>query len=305
MAPDASAAKRASLAMNHADTVEITSELLDEDDSYWDASPGKSCGSEYQSASNSVRGRKLCQLFFGTLELPDAHRELRLLRAQSDRLVVEPREPNGDLERNAVLDLVECCFPGGVELQVRAADEWILRSGFEISHKIRTNPQTLACERSCDPFDAHRDARVFEVSCDGSACADEDGDVSVGPSSFGETKAEPAVCVLDKHPAGGLQPGVPGSECIHEGLTSRFALFRGLAPSERGMQFNWTTNGGFSPFTVDLYQASGRSVTMPERLLFVKPINRLLVAEGGSAGLFLLGLRRDDGAPGLSFWKAQ
>jgi hypothetical protein len=71
------------------------------------------------------------------------------------------------------------------------------------------------------------------------------------------------------------------------------------------MQFNWSAIGGYSPFTIDLYAAFSKAVTMPQRLSFVKPINRLLVAEGGSTGVSLLGFRNDYGAPGVSIGKAQ
>jgi hypothetical protein len=309
--PSATGDRLQSLALRHADTVEITSELLGSDDDYWDSSQGKTCGEEYQDADNSLRGYKLCQLFFGTPELPDAHRELRLMRALNDRLIVEPRSVRSNFEREAVLDLVDCCFPGGVEFQVRATEQWVLLAGGQFEHKIQADPETLLCERSCDPLDAYRESRVFEIACDGEACADaEGGQPVIGPSNFvaegGENSdSVPAVCALQQHPIGGVQPGSANGACIHQGLTARFAVYRGLAPSERGMQFSWTTSGGFSPFTVDLYSASQRAVTMPQRLVFVKPINRVLVAEGGSAGVFLLGLRKDDGSPGLSFARAQ
>lgn len=307
--PELTADELDELALHHADTVEVTRELPDSDDDYWDSATGKSCGEDYQTSNNSVRGRKLCQLFFGTTELPDAHRELRLMRALDDRLVVEPRGARSQFERDAVLDLLQCCFPGGIEFQVRAADEWVLHTGSQFDHKVRANPETLICERSCDPLDKYRDGRIFEITCDGEACAESDsGQVSVGPSDFtldADSPSLPPVCGLTRHPVGGVQPGASGSACIHAGLTSRFAIYRGLAASERGMQFNWSTVGGFSPFSVDLYEELRKSLSAPQGLLFVKPINRLLVAEGGSTGITLIGLRAYDGSPGLSFGNAQ
>lgn len=309
--PALSSDELAVLGKHYADTVQITTELLDEDDSYWDKSPGKTCGAAYQSAKNAVVGHKLCELFFGTQELPDAHREMQILRAFSDRLVVDPKAPKDATEREAALDLVACCFPGGVDVQVRATDNWIVGTNGSISHKIKTNPDTLACEQSCDPVDTYRESRVFEISCAGDDCKAPGGELAIGPSAFSAADADSAsnlpsrVCVLDKHPVGGVQPGAGAGACIYPGLTARFALYRGLAPSERDMQFSWSTVGGFSPFSVDLYQASNRRVSMPEKVIFVPAINRLIVAEGGASGLFFLGLKNDDGAPGLSFGVAQ
>jgi hypothetical protein len=67
------------------------------------------------------------------------------------------------------------------------------------------------------------------------------------------------------------------------------------------MQFTWSTSGGFTPLAVDLFAvADFRTTTSPQKIVFVPQINRLIVADGGSTGLFMVGLRRRDGGPGLS-----
>jgi hypothetical protein len=295
----------------HGDYVEITSELLDDEDPYWTRAPGRSCGSEYQSGGASLRGRSVCELFFGTAELPDRHRELAVVSAFSDRLLVEPRHFDSRAERDAVLDLVECCFPSGVEFRVRAGQQWVVRQAGVLRHAIETNLETLACEQSCSPLRRRLTGRVFELSCDGPDCdTGSDAQPAIGPSSFvgrpdvDESIAEESrssACVLDAHPVGGVQPNGPGSECIFDGLSARFAIYRGQLPSERGMRFSWTTVGGFAPLSVDLFAAADyRTTTMPEKIVYVPAINRLAIADGGSTGLFFVSLRGDNGAPGLS-----
>ncbi len=296
-------------AVQHADYVEVTAELLDSDDRYWDSKPGSQCGAAYQSQAQRLGGHNACQLFFGTAELPDRHRELRIVRAYDDRLVVEPRVLGTTGERDATLDMVQCCFPGGVEFQVRASDQWVMHTNGRMPHPIEINPQTLACQRSCDPLISGRNGRIFEISCDGDACSQNaESEPSIGPSDFASTdgvEGEPSrralACVLQSHPEGGVQPGAEGAECIFEGLTARFAVYRGTNPSVRGMQFGWTAVGGFRAMAIDLYGVNRSHPTaMPEKLVYVPQVNRLVIADGDATGLFFVGLRRNDGGPGFS-----
>jgi hypothetical protein len=301
-----------SFAGRHVDYVEITQHLLDSDDRHWAQSPGKGCGAQYQASNEKQPGRQVCERFFGSAELPDRHRELRLVRAFNDRLVVEPRAYDSRAERDAVLELVECCFPAGVEFRVRASQQWVRRADDQLSHPMQTNPETLACERGCSPLQANRDGRIFEIACDGDACANTpERAPAIGPSRFPDQgdqgdadyaeQSRAIACIIDEHPVGGVQPGGPGSQCVYESLTARFAIYRGLSPSERGMQFRWTTIGGFRPLSVDLFGVNQfQTTTMPEKLLYVPQINRLAVADGGTSGLFFVGLRATEGGPGIS-----
>jgi hypothetical protein len=206
--------------------------------------------------------------------------------------------------------MVQCCFPGGAEFRVRASEQWVLSSNGRMLHPIETNPETFACQRSCDPLLSKRNGRIFELSCDGAGCANNAEETTViGPSDFAGSTAEstagaenPALaCVLQAHPDGGIQPGTEAARCIFDGLTARFVIYRGLNPSERGMQFSWTTVGGFRPMAVDLYGVNRINPTaMPEKLVYVPQVNRLVIADGDATGLFVVGLRRDDGGPGFS-----
>ncbi len=307
--PDAGSDLLDEFGVVYGDYVDIQQELLPKDDDYWDGD-GASCGRDYQEEGGRLDGRSICELFFGTTDLPDRHRELRVVRAFGDRLVVEPRRFSSRGEREATLDLVSCCFPGGVDFDVRASRHWVRRDGGLFAHPIRANVETLACERDCGPLARFRDGRIFEISCDGEACADNaEGEAVIGPSNFAVANEADEVenelsralaCIIDAHPDGGVQPGDRGSECIFDSLTARFVIYRGLAPSERGMQFTWNTFGGFLPLSVDLFStAQFRSSTMPERLHYVPQINRVVIADGGTTGVSFIGLRGTNGRPGL------
>lgn len=311
--PEASDSLLDEFGRQYGDYVEIVQQLLDEDHRYWAEQPGRSCGAKYLDQDQRLSGFQVCELFFGTEALPDPHRELRIVRAFDDRLVVEPRLFETRSERNAVVEMVSCCFPGGVDIVVRGSQQWIRRQNGEFEHSIVANAETLACEADCSPLARHREGRAFEIACDGAGCADNaTGERVIGPSNFfaddDEAALEPSdelsralACVIGQHPGGGVQPTGPGSECIYDSLTARFVIYRGLAPSQRDMQFSWTTSGGFTPLAVDLFgTARFLTTTMPQAVEYVPEMNRLVIADGGSTGLSYVGLRRRDGGPGLS-----
>lgn len=275
----------------HTDYVEVVQELLPRDDPYW-AGEGASCGADLADSS----GRALCERFFGSAELPDPRREFRVLRAFNDQLVVEPRRASGERERQAGLELLQCCFPEAPALVPRAGRQWVYRDGSGFRHDVRANPETLACERieACDYF-RYRHGRVFEVACDGDACD------SVGPSRLFDEDGEAVgyeaqVCVVDGVPleAEALQP-----PCMIDALTGRFAIYRGDEPSQKGMGFNWQTSGGFEPLTVSLVVNARTQTSSPRSIEFLPQLNHLIVADGGSVGVVSVGLRTAEGGPGM------
>jgi hypothetical protein len=301
-----SAAELDQFARQYADYVDISSDLLPEEDPYWNTSAGRTCGASVSEAADGVTGRFLCELVFGNPTLPNTTREFRIQRAFNDQLIMEPRRFDSESERQNILELAECCFPQNIEFRVRASQHWVVRSGGAIANDVSSDPDTRACIRDCNPLVQGKNARVFELSCEGSddCRVDENTSRAIGPRQFelDERSLGPAMgCILDAHPVGGVQPGAPGSECIYESPTSRFAIYRGLLPSERDMTFSYRVLGGFAPLSVDLLGLNrGRTSTSPEKLTYVPNVNRLLIADGGSTGLVFLGLRRTDGGPGFT-----
>lgn len=295
----------AQFARQYADYIDIAAELLPDDDRYWRTSAGRTCGESVSEASDGVTGRLLCEIVFGSARLPNTTRELRVARAFNDRLLLEPRRFQSESERENILDLVECCFPQSVEYRVRASQHWIVHTGGATDTDVGVDRNTLACIRDCNPLVAGRNSRVFELVCDGDDdCAvDENTTRVIGPAQFPEDErslGEALVCVLPAHPTGGVAPGGPGSECIYSAQTGRFAIYRGLAPSERDMQFSWRIIGGFAPLSIDLLGVNrGATSTSPEKLKYVPGINRMLIADGGSTGFMFVGLKGEDGGPGF------
>jgi hypothetical protein len=83
-----------------------------------------------------------------------------------------------------------------------------------------------------------------------------------------------------------VQLGGPASECIFDGLTSRFAVYRGRAPSVRDSVFTWQTSGGFSPLHINLANVS--AAVSPQTIQYVPQIERMAVVDGASLGLSLI-----------------
>lgn len=112
-----------------ADFANITSALAEEDDAYWD---GAAC--TYDD----------CASTFGTPLEPSPARELRVLEAYQERLVVEPAVDQA---------LLGCCFPTLVDYSVRAGGQWIaLGSSSGFLHHVIADPESGVCRPSCDPL---------------------------------------------------------------------------------------------------------------------------------------------------------
>ncbi|WP_437971002.1 hypothetical protein WMF04_17705 [Sorangium sp. So ce260] len=177
-----------------ADFVQITSELPGEDAEYWDkADPAvcsfDSCNAKYGSVITSRPG-------------------LRVAEAYEDHLALESRDPAVD-----EVAFAACCFPGEVQLGVRAAGQWVVRSnaaGF--LHHVIADPVTGKCRNSCDARLGRLNGRVVHTPVDGRVT---DGDLGAFVNPM-----------------------------------FRFAITGGVP--EQDMQFRFTTQGAFNPLLVEL-----------------------------------------------------
>jgi hypothetical protein len=262
-------------ASRYADYLQITAELLPSDDSYWDSNVGQSCGGEGYSA---------CEAEFGTADLEelDPARELRIHEAFQDRLVVEPRNYRDENDKRRVLEMMDCCFPGGARYVVRASDQWIVRGsgrGFRhrvVARPVQTDDGTTAwpCSLDCSPSKTYFDGRVFEVT------GDRD------PDDMTNDAADDICPFADQAP---LRPGSEGGACIFDGLTSRFAVYAGGTPSERDMVFSYEILGGFSTLNISLTRRD-TTVILPRSLTSISNFGALGVVDSQDRGLMILSL---------------
>lgn len=270
-------------AERHGDYVQITSELRPAGDAYW-REAGATCG--------GGGGYELCSSVFGVGELEElpVARDLRITEAYQDRLLLEPRPGGADPE------LIACCFPDELSYRVRAGSQWIVRgseSGFR--HTVRaqaTSDGSFRCVRDCSPWRPQEQGRVFEVSSTTEGCplpeAVEPDEPLPAGCAVGATEPEDLVCSYDAA-TGPVTPGGPASECIHDGLTERFVMYRGLDPSLRDMTYAYDVVGGFAPLAMSL--TTNTNVILPVAMKAVPGFDLLAVVDSQDRGLMLLSLR--------------
>jgi hypothetical protein len=258
----------ASFADWHADYVQITSELPDEDDRYWGL----------QTCIDDA-AYFLCEDLFGTPEEPQPSRDLRIVEAYQDHLIVTPRSSDGD---NAeLLRKMDCCFGGeALAYVVRAGRQWVVRSaaaGFQ--HNVVATPTDvgLRCARDCNPRRALLVSRALEIAT--SQHVDAADGSGIEPCGPGECLA----CVMDE--AGAIDSD---SDCVFENITTRFAIYRGGQRTERDMAFNWEYSGGFEPLAASV-AASTTSVS-PQRMHWFPQSQDLVITDGASQGLVFVEL---------------
>jgi len=264
-------AARDAFARRHADYVQITSEIPEEDDVYWQTAT-RGCGGD---AANSFFA---CEEAFGTAEEPQRARDLVILEAYQGRLLVAPRDVDGE-DARLVLDLLDCCFGGeALEYRVRVGHQWVLSgSGSGVQHHVVARGGDLRCVPDCNPRRQLLTSRTLEIVT--AEALDPAEDSGVEPCAEGEC----LVCVLD-------EPGpiAPGSPCVFDGLTTRFAVYRGRRRSERDMAFSWQYSGGFAPLVASL--ATTSVDVSPLSMTFVPQIQELAVTDGSSQGLLFVSL---------------
>lgn len=285
-----SEAARASFARRHADYAQLNGPLLEENDRYWaDPQGGAECGAaffqEQDDSTARLVGRPFCEAFFGPPEIPSPWRDMRIVEASEDRLLVEPRDispNNSPTRRRQLVEFTACCFPGLTSYQLRAGHQWVVRgSASGVAHRVTTDPTSLRCVRDCNPVVQRQQGRVFELSCsENCPPVDELGRPPIGYARAGEDFA----CVVDSV-QGGIAPGEPGAECVFQSLTTRFAMYRGQQPSVRDMRFRWQLSDGFSPLTIQL-SITERST--PRSLLLLPETNRLIVSDGSVRGISIV-----------------
>jgi hypothetical protein len=284
------AADRESFTRRHADYAQLTGPFLEEDNAYWAAPDGGAeCGAAFfqEQGDTTARlvGRPFCEQFFGPPELPSEWRDLRVVQASEDRLLVEPRSfdprENSANRRRQLVEFAACCFPGLTSYQVRAGHQWVVRGSATGSpHRVTTDPTSLRCVRDCNPLVQRQQSRAFELSCSENCPVDEP---PIGLAQAGEDFA----CVVD-NVEGGIEPGEPGAECIFQSLTTRFAMYRGREPSARDMRFRWQLSDGFTPLTIPL---SSTERSTPRSLLLLPETSRLVVSDGTMRGITLVSAR--------------
>jgi hypothetical protein len=276
----------------HADYVQIVGDLLEEDDPYW-TGDGASCGAElFQTSENPARllGRSLCEEFFLPPEVESETRDYRIVQASEDALLDEPRGDFSPTRRRLLSAFAACCFPQPTAYLIRAGNQWVVRgaaTGF--SHAVTTDPTSLRCVADCNPMASLQRGRVFEISCNENCAANPQGNLPIGLATDDDY-----VCRVDSV-ENGIDPGEPGSECVFQSLTTRFAIYRGQRPSQRDMRFRWQFSDGFAPLVIGLTSVD-RPRSTPQSILPWPEASQLILSDGSARGLTFVSLSSRLGA---------
>jgi hypothetical protein len=251
-----------------ADYVQITRELPDELDPYWDnlATQAPSCKVTFST----------CQQIFGTFEAPTPARDLRIVEAYQDHveLKMRPVAPSacGTSTCNAGevcvtdaqgkqscaaqdidtvdLDTVKCCFPDAMNFTVRGGDQWIvLGDQIGFLHHVVADPVTGVCRNSCEAATMLKNGRIIEAK-----------DADSG---------------------------------VFENPMFKFAVVSGAqrtsGPTDRDKIFRFTTQGSFIPLLVTL-SSDPTVLVQPQGLAFVPPTGEVAITDGNSNGLIFVSL---------------
>lgn len=253
----------------HGDYVQVTAPLPAADDHYWDV---QTCG-----------GANLfytCEEMFGTPEDPQQARDLTVLQAYQDHVLVTPRGSADSGARAELLRQLDCCFGGeALSYVVRGGRQWVVSSAAGgIQHNITTAvvEDGLRCVRDCNPRRAFLQGRAHEIA-DATHVAASDGLIE----ACGE--GECLGCVL-----AAPGPVAPDSPCVYQGLTTRFAIYRGTQRSVRDMVFGWEYSGGFSALSVST--AADTTSVSPQRMFWLPQTQNVVVTDGAAQGLVLIEL---------------
>lgn len=130
-----------------ADFAQITSELPDEDATYWN------------NVDSSVCSFDTCNAKYGSVIT--SRPALRIEEAYDDHLEFAPAA-------EAEAKFAACCFAGSVQLGIRAGGQWVVRSnGAGFLHHVIADPATGACRSSCDTRLSRLNGRVVHTPRDG------------------------------------------------------------------------------------------------------------------------------------------
>jgi hypothetical protein len=306
-------AAAAAFAADHADYVQVTGDFPSIIDSYWRSAPHGLTHDACVNLFGEAQGR-------GVTDLQQT-RDLSILEAYQDHLVVTPRVPldhddsrctdearkdpkNAAYYCPPTADEFAGCFPGGMQYTVRGSQQWVLASSNPaVTRDIIADPTPVVdpkhpdaapkarykCVRDCDPRRQHFRGRAFEIGRT-PTCANAPNCESV--SAVGVATNLDGPCSYDPTAEGGDTRGVgldeAASACIFENLTARFAVYRGLQPSVRDMSFSWDTTGGFYPLAAPLSAVS--TATLPQTVRYIPEYQSFAVVDASALGVSLIGL---------------
>jgi hypothetical protein len=245
-----------------ADRVQIASEIPADSSAHWQVA---ACGFEQ------------CRATFGAREVPKLQRDLRVVEAYQDRLVLADSD---SIEPPVTDELIKCCFPGVVSFNVRAGNQWlVVGQASGLLHHMIPDPETGACRPSCDPVKSLLNGRL-----------------RTSPGGDPVVDADPALV----HPLVGYVDDNGVRRFPFKNPMFRFAITECVDPDEcgearrpdRGVQFQFQSIGKFESRFISLTGDTGEIA--PQAITPVPASGRLAVTDGTLEGLLIVSPERLD-----------
>jgi hypothetical protein len=326
------------------DYIEITDDLLPQNDCYWQEglagegglSGGCATGTTPPEPPDCWQGFDLpveqsltsgksaafnryniCQQTFGPPDNPvngpysqaDNYllRDFPIIEAYDDHLVVgrfqwNPSDPacaggvperttnrsvvGADPNNAQYFKLAQCCFHHQAGFKVRTGGEWAVvgQNGLGFLHHVQTDPSSGRCVLSCDPLDALKNARAFDVPYADPAAAN---------------PCAPPTAQIDRgDPLAFRNPMF--SFVVWQGCSTQATGDAGMSPaycstfgdhttSQRDQSWRFSMRGGFTPLSFSLGGAASAPV-VPQSLRAVPSFQQLAIVDGAGQGLILIDL---------------
>jgi len=285
------------------DYVEITDDLLAENDPYWEQandcwdSSLPSAQARYNACSTrfGAQGTDAGPNGVGTLADTYLSRDFPIIHAYDDHILLgrfgwdpskSPQEQTTsrvvvgpDPSNVPFLKIARCCFHNQIGFKVRTGGEWVTvgTNGIGLLNHVRVAGDGT-CVLSCDTQDALLNGRLLDtppvnmMSCPTSAGGDA-GSVETVSDYFRSdphVMRNPMFSFAMKAACGKVADGA-------HTLTAR------------DLQWHFSVRGGFDPLTLSITQGSNVAVS-PRSMFFIEPLSRLAVIDGEQQGLVVFDL---------------
>ena len=289
------------------DYIEITDDLLPEDDPYW-GQPSACWDSSLSSAQErydacstrfGANGTDAGATGVGTLADTYLSRDFPIIHAYDDHLVLGRFgwDPNKSPEEQTTtrvvvgpdpsnapfLKIAQCCFHNQIGFKVRTGGEWVTvgTNGINLLHHVRVAGDG-SCTLSCDSQDALLNGRLLDtpplVPMPHQTCGTADG----GGGGDGGTQQVP-----DRNAANGMRN--PMFSFYMQAACVPKVPDGAHTTTARDLQWHFSVRGGFNPLTLSITQGANVAVS-PRSMYFIEPLSRLAVIDGEQQGLVVFDL---------------
>lgn len=222
------------------------------------------CARLYGQGDGSLRN---VQRDFPILEAYDDHLTLGLFDTAGNPTASESSIPGRfvarvDASSSLWLQRARCCFAKQAAYRVRAGGAWLVSgTSTGLLHHVRARANDGACTLTCDASERLLNGRVIEIP----------------------------------RPAAGTSVAAPNrkSPLAFRNPAFSFVMWSGARPSERGWNWQFSTRGGFVPYTWDMTSLglSQRSVNvMLSEMVTLDSFGQLAIVDAGARGVVLIDL---------------